>query len=108
MILISFQVRGVGREFCTLLILLVQGLLTPSWSGSYCSLVCVETSQGVLLPDYCTHAVPTIAAINGHCYAGGMMLSLACDYRIMTDGSKRNAWLCMNEVALQIFNYRAL
>ena len=26
------------------------------------------------------------------------MLSLACDYRVMTDGSKRNAWLCMNEV----------
>jgi len=26
------------------------------------------------------------------------MLSLACDYRIMTDGLKRNAWLCMNEV----------
>jgi len=42
--------------------------------------------------------IPTIAAINGHCYAGGFMLSLACDYRIMTDGTKRNAWLCMNEV----------
>ena len=26
------------------------------------------------------------------------MLSLACDYRIMTDGSKRNAFMCMNEV----------
>ncbi|KAF8150775.1 ClpP/crotonase-like domain-containing protein [Crassisporium funariophilum] len=42
--------------------------------------------------------IPTIAAINGHCYAGGLMLSLACDYRVMTDGSSRNAWLCMNEV----------
>ncbi|KAF9453438.1 ClpP/crotonase [Macrolepiota fuliginosa MF-IS2] len=42
--------------------------------------------------------IPTIAAINGHCYAGGFMLSLACDYRVMTDGSTRNAWLCMNEV----------
>lgn len=42
--------------------------------------------------------IPTIAAINGHCFAGGMMLSLACDYRVMTDGSKRNAWMCMNEV----------
>jgi len=26
------------------------------------------------------------------------MLALVCDYRIMTDGSKRNTWLCMNEV----------
>jgi enoyl-CoA hydratase/carnithine racemase len=45
-----------------------------------------------------TYPIPIIAAINGHCYAGGFMLSLACDYRVMTDGSSRNAWLCMNEV----------
>ncbi|KAJ7249163.1 ClpP/crotonase-like domain-containing protein [Mycena haematopus] len=32
--------------------------------------------------------IPTICAINGHCFAGGFMLSLA----------NRNAWLCMNEV----------
>ncbi|KAJ7593457.1 ClpP/crotonase-like domain-containing protein [Mycena floridula] len=42
--------------------------------------------------------IPTIAAINGHCFAGGFMLSLTCDYRVMTDGSSRNAWLCMNEI----------
>ena len=42
--------------------------------------------------------VPTIAAINGHCFAGGFMLALTCDYRVMTDGSSRRAWLCMNEV----------
>ncbi|KAI0032518.1 ClpP/crotonase [Vararia minispora EC-137] len=45
-----------------------------------------------------TFPMPTIAAINGHCFAAGFMLSLACDYRIMTDGSKRNAWMCMNEI----------
>ncbi|KAJ2916582.1 hypothetical protein MD484_g3816, partial [Candolleomyces efflorescens] len=45
-----------------------------------------------------TFPIPTIAAINGHSFAGGMMLALACDYRVMTDGTKRNAWLCMNEV----------
>ncbi|KAF8969252.1 ClpP/crotonase-like domain-containing protein [Flammula alnicola] len=45
-----------------------------------------------------TFPIPTIAAINGHCYAGGFMLSLVCDYCVMTDGSSRNAWLCMNEV----------
>jgi enoyl-CoA hydratase/carnithine racemase len=26
------------------------------------------------------------------------MIALACDYRVMTDGAKRNAWICMNEV----------
>ena len=29
------------------------------------------------------------------------MLALCCDYRVMTDGSKRNVWMCMNEVRTQ-------
>ncbi|THG95234.1 hypothetical protein EW026_g6383 [Hermanssonia centrifuga] len=49
-----------------------------------------------------TFPIPTVAAINGHCFAGGMMLSLSCDYRVMTDGSTRNAWMCMNEVSLRV------
>ncbi|TFK27168.1 ClpP/crotonase [Coprinopsis marcescibilis] len=51
-----------------------------------------------MLKRLLTFPIPTVAAINGHCFAGGLMLSLACDYRVMTDGRKRNAWLCMNEV----------
>ncbi|KAF7327455.1 Acid protease [Mycena kentingensis (nom. inval.)] len=51
-----------------------------------------------LLSRLVTFPVPTIAAINGHCFAAGFMLTLACDYRVMTDASKRNAWLCMNEI----------
>lgn len=43
-------------------------------------------------------SVPTIAAINGHCFAAGAIIALACDYRVMTDGAKRNTWMCMNEV----------
>ena len=39
-----------------------------------------------------------MAAINGHCFAAGAIISLACDYRVMTDGAKRNAWMCMNEI----------
>lgn len=45
-------------------------------------------------------SVPTVAALNGHTFAGAMILSLSCDYRVMVDGSKRNAWMCMNEVRL--------
>ncbi|KAG6861998.1 hypothetical protein C0995_008185 [Termitomyces sp. Mi166 len=63
---------------------------------------CIDAALGLDFPNVLSNpnffAVPTIAAINGHCYAGGFMLSLVCDYRIMTDGTKRNAWLCMNEV----------
>jgi enoyl-CoA hydratase/carnithine racemase len=51
-----------------------------------------------LLARILTFPIPTIAAINGHCFAGGLMLAMCCDYRVMTDGTKRSAWLCMNEV----------
>ncbi|KAK1222834.1 hypothetical protein PQX77_014256 [Marasmius sp. AFHP31] len=51
-----------------------------------------------LLERILTFPIPTIAAINGHCFAGAFMLSLACDYRVVVDGSKRRVWLSMNEV----------
>ncbi|WVQ97034.1 hypothetical protein IAU59_004144 [Kwoniella sp. CBS 9459] len=43
-----------------------------------------------------TFPLVTIAAINGHAFAGGMILALSCDYRIMTSGK---GYLCMNELA---------
>ncbi|THH18131.1 hypothetical protein EW146_g2808 [Bondarzewia mesenterica] len=46
-----------------------------------------------LLLRLLTFPVPTVVAINGHCFAAGCIISLACDYRVMTDGSKRNAWM---------------
>lgn len=39
--------------------------------------------------------IPTVAALNGHTFAGGYLLALACDYRVMTAGK---AWACFNEV----------
>jgi enoyl-CoA hydratase/carnithine racemase len=47
---------------------------------------------------YFTSTVPTVAAINGHCFAAAAIIALACDYRVITDGVKRNVWMCMNEV----------
>lgn len=37
-----------------------------------------------------------------------MILAMACDYRVMTDGSKRNAWMCMNEVSRTRTMYEGL
>ncbi|KAH7906848.1 ClpP/crotonase-like domain-containing protein [Hygrophoropsis aurantiaca] len=51
-----------------------------------------------LLARLLTFPIPVIAAVNGHAFAAGMILALACDYRVMTDGSARRAWMCMNEV----------
>ena len=39
--------------------------------------------------------VPTVAAINGHAFAAGAFLALACDYRIMRED---RGWFCISEV----------
>ena len=39
--------------------------------------------------------VPVIAALNGHTFAAGLLLAMACDYRVMTSGK---AWASMNEI----------
>jgi enoyl-CoA hydratase len=44
------------------------------------------------------HDAPVVAAINGHAIAGGCVLALACDHRIMT--TSESARLGLNEVAL--------
>eukprot|EP00922_Rhytidocystis_sp_ex-Travisia-forbesii_P036854 GHVS01054827.1.p1 GENE.GHVS01054827.1~~GHVS01054827.1.p1 ORF type:complete len:290 (-),score=53.40 GHVS01054827.1:555-1313(-) len=41
--------------------------------------------------------MPTVAAINGHAFAGGAMLCMSCDYRVMNSAK---GYLCVNEVDL--------
>lgn len=42
-----------------------------------------------------TFPMPTCAIINGHSFAGGLMLSMFHDYRIM---NPHRGWLCLNEL----------
>ena len=39
--------------------------------------------------------MPTVAAINGHAFAAGAFLTLACDYRVMRND---RGWCCFSEV----------
>jgi enoyl-CoA hydratase len=40
---------------------------------------------------------PTVAAINGHAYAGGLITALCCDFRVAVDG---NSTFTLNEVPI--------
>ena len=46
-----------------------------------------------------TYPRPTVAAINGHAYAGGFITAIDCDYRIATEGALQFA---LNEVPIGI------
>lgn len=39
--------------------------------------------------------VPTVAAVNGHAFAAGAMLALACDWRVQRED---RGWICLSEV----------
>ena len=50
-----------------------------------------------LMNRFLTISVPSLAVINGHAYAGGLILALTHDFRIMT---KTNAKICLSELAV--------
>lgn len=66
-------------------------LANPSEWGPYLGRVHGLYARLITLP------MPTVAAINGHAFAGGAMLTLAHDYRVMRDD---RGYFCLPEVDL--------
>lgn len=52
-----------------------------------------------LFTNVLTLPVPTVCAINGHCFAAGAMIALACDYRVMRT---ERGFFCLPEVDIKI------
>ncbi len=80
---------GHGKFFCSgLNVEVVMGLEGEDRERFGRSMMEI-TRRLLLLP------VPTVAALNGHAFAAGAFLALACDYRIMRSD---RGWLCISEV----------
>lgn len=52
-----------------------------------------------LFTNVLTLPVPTVCAINGHCFAAGAMIALACDFRVMRT---ERGFFCLPEVDIKI------
>jgi len=86
--------RGEGRAFSAGLDLHEVTNLQGAAIGEFIALM-----DGLLL-DLFTYPGPTVACVNGHAIAGGCLLALACDHRIVADQPKIKIGL--SEVALGI------
>jgi Delta3-Delta2-enoyl-CoA isomerase len=90
--LIALSITATGKFFSNGLDLEWLQANAGEWEP-YVARVHSLFSQVLTLP------VPTICAINGHCFAAGAMLALACDYRVMRT---ERGFFCLPEVDINI------
>ncbi|KAL5338888.1 enoyl-CoA hydratase/isomerase family protein [Aspergillus crustosus] len=59
----------------------------------------LEKDLWVLFRRFITYPMPTVALLNGHAFAGGIMFAMYHDYRVMNPA---RGFLCVNEIDLGV------
>ena len=85
----SLVLTGVDKFFCNGLNLERLMTLSPEEMELFGRRMAEIHSRFLILP------CPTVAAMNGHAFAGGAFLALSCDYRLMRED---RGWFSVSEV----------
>jgi enoyl-CoA hydratase/carnithine racemase len=85
----ALVLAGEDKFFCNGLNLDVVSRLDPAAMELFTSRMAEIHKRFLVLP------CPTVAAVNGHAFAGGAFLALSLDYRIMRED---RGWFCVSEV----------
>lgn len=85
----SLVLTGVDKFFCNGLNLEKLMTLSAEEMELFGRRMAEIHSRFLVLP------CPTVAAMNGHAFAGGAFLALSCDYRLMRED---RGWFCVSEV----------
>lgn len=81
---------GVGaKRFST-------GFDLPFWQVDTMNTFSTIPMMQALLARFMTVSIPSVAVINGHAFAGGIILALAHDFRIMNSSNK--GLICLSEL----------
>jgi enoyl-CoA hydratase/carnithine racemase len=95
---LALVLTGTGKFFCNGFDL-GRFATDPTELGATLSELCRTIGRVMVFPAY------TVAALNGHTFAGGALLSCAFDYRVMRED--RGYW-CMNEAEIGMALYDQL
>lgn len=85
----ALVLTGVDKFFCNGLNLEVLSKLDQQGMQLFGARMAEIHRRYLVLP------CPTVAAVNGHAFAGGAFMALSCDYRLMRED---RGWICISEV----------